>query len=120
MRQSFSKESRIASSKRFKQVLNLSNSFKTPFFKIFTLQIASNESTLDKRLGIIVAKQVFRHATVRNKAKRWVRESFRTHKHDITGLGIDIIIVVRELFLLKPKKARELLDSYWSKLSAYE
>ncbi|HUT35276.1 MAG TPA: ribonuclease P protein component [Planctomycetota bacterium] len=43
------------------------------------------------RLGIALQRG-WRSAVARNRAKRIVREAFRTHKHELPG-GIDLVVV---------------------------
>lgn len=43
------------------------------------------------RLGISVAKKKVRSAVARNRLKRLVRESFRTHKEGLAGLDVLVI-----------------------------
>lgn len=52
------------------------------------------------RLGLGVAKKMFRRAVARNRIKRLIREAFRLERHAFAG-GLDIVIrpKVRELTL---------------------
>jgi ribonuclease P protein component len=46
-----------------------------------------------RRLGIAVGRG-WRKAVARNRAKRLIREAFRTHKHELPG-GVDVVVVPR-------------------------
>jgi len=43
------------------------------------------------RLGLAISKKNCRHASGRNRIKRVVRESFRQHKMELTGLDIVVL-----------------------------
>ena len=59
----------------------------------FVVFIQKNENTLH-RLGIVVKKEIGQ-ATFRNRMKRYIREFFRLHKHQIKG-SYDIILLIRK------------------------
>ncbi len=59
----------------------------------FVVFIQKNENSLH-RLGIVVKKEIGQ-ATFRNRMKRYVREFFRLHKHQIKG-SCDIILMIRK------------------------
>jgi len=59
----------------------------------FVVFIQKNENTLH-RLGIVVKKEIGQ-ATFRNRMKRYIREFFRLHKHQIRG-SYDIILMIRK------------------------
>jgi ribonuclease P protein component len=59
----------------------------------FVVFIQKNENTLH-RLGIVVKKEIGQ-ATFRNRMKRYIREFFRLHKHQIRG-SCDIILMIRK------------------------
>lgn len=47
------------------------------------------------RLGITVTRKLGR-ATIRNRAKRWIREVFRTRRNDLIGdLSVDFVVNVK-------------------------
>ncbi len=52
-----------------------------------------NESAVH-RLGIVIKKDAG-PATFRNRMKRYVREFFRMHKHQISG-SYDVILMIRK------------------------
>jgi ribonuclease P protein component len=45
------------------------------------------------RLGLAVSKKISRRAVDRNRIKRVIRESFRSHQHHLAGL--DLVVVTR-------------------------
>ena len=59
----------------------------------FVVFIQKNENTIH-RLGIVVKKEIGQ-ATFRNRMKRYIREFFRLHKHQIKG-SYDIILLIRK------------------------
>lgn len=52
------------------------------------------EPTQPGRLGFVVSKKNLKRAVDRNQFKRWVRNSFRLHQHDL--IGMDIIVLSRK------------------------
>jgi ribonuclease P protein component len=77
----------------YKKVLKNGKKIVTDFVNIFVLNRKDNNEI--RRLGLITSKKVG-NATERNRAKRRLREIFRTNKHKLTP-GLDII------FILKPE-----------------
>jgi ribonuclease P protein component len=59
----------------------------------FVVFIQKNENTLH-RLEIVVKKEIGQ-AAFRNRMKRYIREFFRLHKHQIRG-SYDIILMIRK------------------------
>jgi ribonuclease P protein component len=59
----------------------------------FVVFIQKNENALH-RLGIVVKKEIGQ-AAFRNRMKRYIREFFRLHKHQIRG-SYDIILMIRK------------------------
>jgi ribonuclease P protein component len=57
------------------------------------LFIQKNENTFH-RFGIVVKKEIG-PATFRNRMKRYIREFFRLHKHQIKG-SYDIILMIKK------------------------
>ena len=68
------------------------------------------------RLGLAIARRHVRGAVRRNRLKRIVRESFRTHQHLLRGL--DVVVVGRQG--LESADAQTLsasLEQHWKNLS---
>jgi len=56
--------------------------------------IAVHANSKFPRLGMVVAKRYIAHAVKRNRVKRIIRESFRSHHGQLEGL--DVIVMARE------------------------
>jgi ribonuclease P protein component len=81
----FTKKERIANPQDFRRVMKLGKRHPSRNFK--------NENTFH-RLGIVVKKEIG-PATFRNRMKRYIREFFRLHKHQIKG-SYDIILMIKK------------------------
>ena len=53
----------------------------------------SAASTKECRLGVITSRKVG-GAVVRNRSRRWVREAFRVHRHELAEV-VDLVVVAR-------------------------
>ena len=87
---SFTKKERITYPQEFRRVMKLGRRISSRNFILF---IKKNEN-LFHRLGIVVKKEIG-PATFRNRMKRYIREFFRLHKHQIKG-SYDIILMVKK------------------------
>lgn len=68
------------------------------------------------RLGMAISKRVLKNAVDRNRIKRIVRESFRSHQQVLSGL--DIVVMCRDE--VKQMANDELFDSlnkHWQRVS---
>lgn len=86
----FSKGERITHPLDFKEAMK---SGKRKSSKNIILFFRRNKSGIN-RLGIVVKKEVG-PATYRNRLKRYVREFFRLHKHQIEG-PVDIVLLFKK------------------------
>ena len=86
----FSKKERITHSQDFRKTMKFGKRLNS---KSFILFLQKNESGFH-RLGIVVKKEVG-PATYRNRIKRYIREFFRLHKHQIKG-SFDIVLLVKK------------------------
>ena len=58
------------------------------------LLVLARDNYLDHaRLGLAIARSKIPRATARNRVKRIIRESFRRHQHDLSGL--DLVVLAR-------------------------
>jgi ribonuclease P protein component len=86
----FTKKERIANPQDFRRVMKSGRRLPSRNFILF---IQKSENTFH-RLGIVVKKEIG-PATFRNRMKRYIREFFRLHKHQING-SYDIILMVKK------------------------
>lgn len=86
----FKKEERIVLSRDFKRVMKLG---KRQSSKNFILFVTESEFPFH-RLGIVAKKEIG-PATYRNRVKRYIREFFRLHKHQIKGC-LDMIFLIKK------------------------
>ncbi len=67
------------------------------------------------QLGIGVAKRRVARATARNRLKRHVRESARTHSAQLQGLDLVVFVVDQGAQTLTPDELRSTLQRLWEK-----
>lgn len=82
---------------------------------LFTAIIRGNELQLP-RIGLAVARKAIPHATVRNRIKRNVRESFRLNQHRLPA--VDMVILPRSAAgKAPPQELRLQLDKLWIRVT---
>jgi ribonuclease P protein component len=86
----FTKKERITQPQDFRRVMKCGRRQTSRNFMLF---IQKKENTFH-RLGIVVKKEIG-PATYRNRMKRYLREFFRLHKHQIKG-SYDIILMIKK------------------------
>lgn len=57
------------------------------------------------RLGLIVAKKIARHAVVRNKVKRLLREVFRMNQLDQETIAMDWVVRLKRSPIIRTESA---------------
>jgi ribonuclease P protein component len=87
----FPPESRIRKRLEFEAAQNGGRRATTAHF-VFLLY-ARNETDTPARLGIVASRKVG-NAVVRNRAKRLVREAFRSSR-DLFSSGTDVVVIVK-------------------------
>lgn len=90
------KARRFTRQQRLLQAIEFSRVFDKPdrrSDKFFTILYISNNSGIG-RLGMAISKKRARRAVDRNRIKRLVRETFRHHQQELTGL--DIVVLARD------------------------
>lgn len=83
------KKERIAEPQDFRRIMRLGTKRSSRSFKLF---IQESDNTFH-RLGIVVKKETG-PAAFRNRMKRYIREFFRLHKHEIKG-SCDVILMIK-------------------------
>lgn len=79
--------------------------------------LAGNNGLPIARLGLALARRKIPAASARNRIKRIVRESFRKHQHELTGL--DIVVLARtDLSQVANHVLFESLEKHWARLAA--
>jgi ribonuclease P protein component len=86
----FTKKERINDPQDFRRVMRTG---RRRVSKNFILLIRENKNPFH-RLGIVVKKEIG-PAFFRNRIKRYIREFFRLHKHQING-SFDIVLLVKK------------------------
>lgn len=103
---------RLLTAKQYKQVFT--NPVKATS-RDFTLLACPNNLDIP-RLGIIVAKKNVRFAVDRNRIKRLIRESFRTHNQELPP--IDCVILARRASSEQSNQVLfEQLNGLWKKIT---
>lgn len=102
---------RLLKPKDFQQVFKNPLKITAPFFVFF---IQKNELSC-ARLGLVITKRRFKHAVVRNKIRRLIRESFRKCSAQLGNM--DVIVLAKDS-AQSQTNANLLgeLDQHWRKL----
>ena len=85
----FRKKERVTEPRDFRRVMRSGRRRSSRNFKLF---IQEGENTFH-RLGIVVKKEIG-PAAFRNRMKRYIREFFRLHKHEMKG-SYDVILMIK-------------------------
>jgi ribonuclease P protein component len=110
-RQSFPKQKRLLNAPAFSHVFD-NNDRRASCHCATVLSVRSPNA--ESRLGLVVAKKNVKLATQRNRIKRIVRESFRSHQF---AQSRDIVFLARRgIADLDNKQLFEQLESLWRKL----
>jgi len=108
---SFTRANRLLTAKQFNSV------FEKPYKRhhaYMTLLVRENNSPL-ARLGLAVAKKNIKLAVRRNRFKRIVRESFRQHKVQLSGLDI-VVLAKQAANTASSRQIRTVLEQQWQHL----
>lgn len=68
------------------------------------------------RLGLAITKKKTKRAVDRNRLKRLVRESFRSHQHLLTGMDL-VVLNQRGKLLATNSQYYSSLSRHWQKLA---
>ncbi|MGB1447916.1 MAG: ribonuclease P protein component [Arenicellales bacterium] len=108
----FPRSCRLLRAAEFKAVLTEKCSSKDRLFVVY----ARENRLARSRIGITVSKRTSRKAVQRNLLKRLVRESFRYHSTQVTGL--DIVAIARHpSAFAQNKEVCQSLERHWHRIS---
>jgi ribonuclease P protein component len=83
----FQKQNRLPDAAAFGRVFKKATRSRDKFF---TVLCRDNQYDI-ARLGLAISKKQCRKATARNRIKRVIRESFRQHQLELSGLDLIVI-----------------------------
>lgn len=109
----FSKQQRLLKARDFQRVFD-QTSLKASTRSL--LLLAARNQLEHPRIGFIIAKKQVRLAVQRNRIKRIIRESFRTHAMHLFPYDV-IILVRRGLEQQTNREIRATFERTWQKLS---
>lgn len=108
----FPKDNRLLDAAAFGRVFQKATPSRD---KLFTVLSRPNDERT-ARLGLAISKKHCKRATARNHIKRIIRESFRQHQAQLTGL--DIVVMNRpEATAASNRQLFASLDGHWRRLS---
>lgn len=86
----FTKKERLTLAQDFRRVMRSGKKLASSHYLVF---LHENEKAYH-RLGIVAKKEIGQ-ANQRNRMKRYLREFFRLHKHQISG-ALDMVILIKK------------------------
>jgi ribonuclease P protein component len=105
----FRREERINQPQDFRRVMKFGRRLQS---KNFTLFFQENHAEFH-RFGVVMKKEIG-PATYRNRMKRYLREFFRLHKHQIRG-SLDIVVMGKKgCALNRYREAEEELRGFFT------
>ena len=108
---SFPRTIRLTRGSEFRQVFEQG---KRLYSASFNLKVTPNQCG-NARLGMAIAKKTLRRAHERNRIRRLVRESFRTHHVDLPA--VDIVLMCRQdVLTLSNADLFQQLEGLWLRL----
>ena len=107
----FQRSKRLLTAGDYKKVFLKPKKVSTP--ELLFLYTDNNQQP--SKLGLAVAKKQIPLAVDRNRIKRLVRESFRSHHNKLDS--IDVVVMVRKKVLkIDNLQLRQQLDNLWKKI----
>jgi len=107
----FGKQLRLGKSGEFTRVFQNGRRATDKFFKVIAVQGNSEYP----RLGMVVAKRHIPRAVNRNRVKRIIRESFRSHQDQLRGL--DVVVMACEGCAKQPNPELFVsLEKHWRQI----
>lgn len=112
IKQTFPRELRLLTPETFQKVFEQPVRAASPHLTL----LAIRNDLPHPRLGLAVPKKALKRAVWRNRVKRLIRESFRTHQHSIPP--IDIVAIAKSSSRdLTNAEILVLLDKLWRNLA---
>jgi ribonuclease P protein component len=96
----------------FKQVFANSKRVGDEYFSV----LGHNNQLAFARLGLGVAKKHIKQAVGRNRVKRLLRESFRQHQDELSGLDI-VVLLRRDVTVLDNADIYKRFNKLWQAIS---
>ncbi|OUS06452.1 ribonuclease P protein component [Gammaproteobacteria bacterium 42_54_T18] len=109
----FKKAQKLLTSKDFKSVFDHVH-IKAGTGELLVL-VFDNQDERPARLGLVVAKKNLKRAVDRNRFKRTIRESFRTHQHQLKGLDF-VVLSRRGALTLDGPALKRVVDQTWRRI----
>lgn len=110
--QGFGRKLRLLTASDYKAVFDAAD-YKVSSAQLLVLAI--NTGHTDPRLGLVISKKNIRFAVQRNRVKRLIRESYRTHQLQLSG--VDIVVLARKGLDQQDNSAiTKLTDKLWQDL----
>ena len=110
-RQQFPHLYRLKKPAEFRAVFNIPKKITEPPIAVFW----QKNLMAHPRLGLAIAKKNIRHAVMRNRIKRVLREYFRQHRLSLGGFDI-IIVAYKGAEALNRTELRHIVQKLWKKL----
>lgn len=109
--ESFSRSSRLTLAGEFKQVFQNNVRVSDDCFTLLVRRQRGSRA----RIGFAIAKKQIKRAVDRNRLKRLLRESFRSHQNYLPA--VDIVVMVRfNILQLNNSQILTRLDKHWHKV----
>jgi len=109
----FKPDQRLLTSHDFKCVFD-NVAIKAGTSELLVLAI-DNHDKKPARLGLVVAKKNQKRAVDRNRFKRVIRESFRTHQHQLEGLEL-VVLNRRGANKIDSIALKKVVDQTWQRI----
>ena len=113
---SFGRESRLLTGRDFRYVFDRGVRSTDRCFSIVARTRSAGSDPCPARLGLAVARKQIRLAVRRNRLKRLIRESFRTHRERLSGM--DVVVIPRAVAdQVSREFVRSSLSRHWGVLA---
>ena len=114
---SFPKTERLKRTSEFRYILKHTHSIREEGVSLyFSENISANKS----RLGIVVSRRVFKHASDRNRVKRIAREFFRLTKSKLARNFDFVVRIVDGYKLFENNKLQIILTHLFERSGAFQ